>query len=314
VLDDGEDLLKATYFKDFGGDRYFYSGSVLATALYTQKNTQISLGARSEFHSYSGFNASPTASILQKVGRFYGRFSFSSIKRLPTLINVDLAPEGEKLKPATITTTDVEFGYKYKKLLIGVNFFTTQTVDAIFYRADFAGQERYRNTSPFTNNGFELFASKKIDKFSYKIGYTSYMHGRSQDSTNPYAVPGKRSNIGLSSNKIVASVNGAVFKNLDFSFLCIYQSSKYGRGTETTLPDSIQLTPRIDYIKYPSELICNFFLHYKISIANGMDLTSGIVNIFNSPVSYVQTYQGGHMPLPGPSREYIIRISYALAR
>ena len=49
-------------------------------------------------------------------------------------------------------------------------------------------------------------------------------------------------------------------------------------------------------------------------MVDGINVTMGIVDIIDTKVQYVQPYTFEHLPLTGSSREYIVRVSYAITR
>jgi hypothetical protein len=232
------------------------------------------------------------------------------------MLNVDLKGEGQALKAMCVGTLDGEVGIKHKNFKAGVNFFNTTTKNAISYVTNSTGEESYKNSTSFTNNGVELFAAKKSDSFWFKLGYM--MYGRDKTlPENTYSFSNSTSNIGLPNHKVIAHIGGHILPKLDFSFLGIFESVKHGLVSGSVLQDDTG--NGINYLsrtfkKYPKQLTVNFFLHYRVAVANGIDVTMGIVDILDTKVQYVQPYSSDHFPLPGPSREYIFRVSYAITR
>ena len=60
------------------------------------------------------------------------------------------------------------------------------------------------------------------------------------------------------------------------------------------------------------EILTNIFLHWKNFLTKGLHLGLGSYNIFNTKHEFLQPYYGINVPLPGPSREFIIKLSYNL--
>jgi hypothetical protein len=42
----------------------------------------------------------------------------------------------------------------------------------------------------------------------------------------------------------------------------------------------------------------------------GLELGAGVYDIADQRYEYLQPYNGGHAPLPGPGRELVFRIAY----
>jgi hypothetical protein len=45
----------------------------------------------------------------------------------------------------------------------------------------------------------------------------------------------------------------------------------------------------------------------------GLDLSAGVRNMLDTDFRYAQPYNAGHAPLPGPSREFVVRLAYDAA-
>ena len=58
-------------------------------------------------------------------------------------------------------------------------------------------------------------------------------------------------------------------------------------------------------------LLLNFFVRYETPI-KGLSVGIGVYDALNQKFKFIQPYNGGHAPLPGPSREIIFRLHYNL--
>ena len=63
--------------------------------------------------------------------------------------------------------------------------------------------------------------------------------------------------------------------------------------------------------KLDPTLLLNFFMRYETPI-KGLSVGLGVYDVLNQKLKFIQPYDGGHAPLPGPSREIIFRLSYNL--
>jgi hypothetical protein len=61
-----------------------------------------------------------------------------------------------------------------------------------------------------------------------------------------------------------------------------------------------------------AKLLVNFRLSYRDLGVKGLDLSLGIYNVLDEAFSFLQPHDSGHAPLPGLSREYVIRLAYTL--
>lgn len=308
----GFDLLRGSYFVNSHGEKWYDTYSVLAQGTYSYRNTRLFAGFRNDNHSYSGALFSPTLAISQSLENFYGKFSVSRDRRLPSLLNIDLAPE--KLRTQIVTTANIELGYLMPRrgFSIGVNLFRNTTENGILYQSDVDGKERYVNSNPYATRGLEIFAQKNKGKFRYRLGYSMYTNHVRGYYCVAHCVPGTAENIGLPAHKGVVTVSGRIVKDLDFSFTSICEAAKTGVVGRVAPNDSTGAV--FAYKRYPAQLTLNIFLHYRVAIAHGLDISAGIVDVLNTDIRYVQPYAGNHLALPGPGREYIIRVCYALQR
>lgn len=307
----GFDLLNSGYFASSHSEKWYDTYSILGQATYTYQNTRMFAGFRNDNNGYAGALFSPTLAISQSLGNFYGKFSVSRDRRLPSLLNIDLARG--KLKTQIVTTGNIELGYQCPRsgVSVGVNLFRNTTENGILYQVDLYGDERYVNSNPYATRGFEVFARKDKGKLRYRLGYSMYSNQVKGFFCIAHCVPGSTENIGLPAHKGVLVISGQIVKDLDFSFTGICEAAK--SGIVGLAPPGAE-GPPFAYKRYPAQVTTNIFLHYHVNIAQGVDVSAGIVDILNANVKYVQPYAGNHLPLPGPGREYIIRVCYALQR
>jgi len=54
----------------------------------------------------------------------------------------------------------------------------------------------------------------------------------------------------------------------------------------------------------------NLFASYDDLLAPGLVLSLGVHDLLDSGYDFVQPYAGGHAPLPGPAREWVLRLGY----
>jgi hypothetical protein len=62
--------------------------------------------------------------------------------------------------------------------------------------------------------------------------------------------------------------------------------------------------------EFSPELLINVYLLYKNVGVRGLSVALGVYNILNSETFFIQPYNNGHAPLPGPSTEVLLKIGY----
>ena len=58
-------------------------------------------------------------------------------------------------------------------------------------------------------------------------------------------------------------------------------------------------------------VLANIFLNYK-NIVPGLTIGLGAYDLFNERPSFAQAYNSDSAPIPGRSREYVLKLSYQL--
>jgi hypothetical protein len=58
--------------------------------------------------------------------------------------------------------------------------------------------------------------------------------------------------------------------------------------------------------------LANLFLHWPNLLAKGVELGAGVHNLLDADYDFIQPYNAGHPPLPGPSREVFVRVAYSV--
>jgi outer membrane receptor protein involved in Fe transport len=57
-------------------------------------------------------------------------------------------------------------------------------------------------------------------------------------------------------------------------------------------------------------VLVNAFLNYKSLFGTGFNIGAGVYDLTNERPGIAQAYNGGYGPIPGRSREYVVKISY----
>lgn len=76
--------------------------------------------------------------------------------------------------------------------------------------------------------------------------------------------------------------------------------------------DFDQIVPSGELIEYKPEILTNIFLRWNNLFTKGLHFGLGAYNVFNTRYEFVQPYYGINVPLPGPTREFVFRLSYNL--
>ena len=87
-------------------------------------------------------------------------------------------------------------------------------------------------------------------------------------------------------------------------------ASFYGKRWGAVGMDSLE-NPILE--KTDSKILLNAFVNYQTKI-KGFVIGAGVYDALNQKFTFIQPYNGGHPALPGPSREFLIRVQYRLQK
>jgi len=64
-------------------------------------------------------------------------------------------------------------------------------------------------------------------------------------------------------------------------------------------------------VKLDDYVLLNTFLNYR-DVVKGLTIGAGVYDLFNEKPVIPQAYNGDYAPIPGRSREYVVKLSYQL--
>ncbi|MGZ6519914.1 MAG: TonB-dependent receptor plug domain-containing protein, partial [Bacteroidia bacterium] len=105
-------------------------------------------------------------------------------------------------------------------------------------------------------------------------------------------------------HKLNLNASFYITKHLNINPALSYMSERYAYTSIDTLGN-----PVIEKLK--PVLLANCMVTYTDLFINGLDLGLGVYNILDEKIKYIQPYNSNHAPLPGPSREFIVKLSYS---
>jgi hypothetical protein len=136
----------------------------------------------------------------------------------------------------------------------------------------------------------------------------SFSQAISDNTVDKYAVPQtSKQYVGMLAHKVTFNTNIYVARNLSFNPTLVYGGKRYAFTTLDENGEPIATT-------LDSYLLANTFLNYR-NLIPGLTLGVGAYDIFNAKPSIAQAYNGGngaYAPIPGRSREYVVKVAYQL--
>lgn len=281
--------------------------ALFGQAVYEGEFADLTLGARYEHHSKYGDSFVPRAAATKVIGPFHAKLLYSRAFRVPVVQNISVTPD---IKPEKTTIWEAEVGWRFEQSSsLTLNVYDITMHDPIVFGSKVVGGtavESYFNFDRTGTRGAELEY-----RFSRPRGYAnasySFATAAGKNTVDQYRVPG-RSDVMLGApvhkGTLAASVRTVGNLRVNPSAVLMGDRWAYTRSDAGG-------TPQVGRI--PAALYLHLFFTYPDAWMRGLEIGAGVHNLFDRYDSFPQPYNGGHPPLPGPSREYSLRVSYSFA-
>jgi outer membrane cobalamin receptor len=286
-----------------GGDRdEFSTQSGFAQLLVDHRIADLSLGVRVEHNSRFGSVVLPRIGVTRAFGRLYAKALVSQAFRAPghEPFSLNLA-----LRPEKTTTYEIEAGYRVgDHVLISANLFDLTIRDPFVYDFDpAAGTERYFNFAQTGSRGLEASLRVEYPRARGELTWSFYdAAGRNQVAL--YAVPGRDDiTSGFPAHKVVATGGFRVAHQLELSPTAILLGPVSG-------PTARAADGTVVFGREGATLLIDLFLQRTDLAVPGLDLGVGVDDLLDQGVVYLDRSAIAHAPLPGPTREYLLRATY----
>jgi outer membrane receptor for ferrienterochelin and colicin len=309
--DKGTDLLKEGLFN---GDNTLSLNNfaLFAQGLFKHRLANATLGFRYERNNRYGSAFVPRLALTRKIENFHFKLLFSKAFRAPSILNITEALSGA-IKPEKTNALEIELGYQFTpEMLLSLNAFSLTTKNVIIYGSSGEGdtfQEWYENYLKSGSRGLELQYSIRKTKWYGSLSY-SYSEAISGNTVDKYAVPQtSKQYLGFSRSKIAFNSSFKVSERFSINPSAIYGSKRYGY-TYIMVNSEGNDIPQISKLK--GYVLANLFLNYRNFLTEGLNAGIGVYDIFNQHPAIPQAYNGDYAPIPGRSREYILKLSYQI--
>ncbi len=306
--DEGEDMLNGDMFR--GQNKFDLNNyAFFAQGLLKHRLVNATLGFRYEKNNYYGAAFVPRMALTKKIENLHFKILYSQAFRAPSIQNINIALNGT-VKPEKSNVFEFELGYQFTpEMLLAVNAFSLTTRDILMYGSSGTGGddfvEWYDNATKTGTRGVEMIYSirKKSWYANFSYSFSSAIQGDA--TTETYVVPQTTHQYaGMLSQKV--TLNTAIYLKPKISFnpSFIYGGKRYAY-TELDADGETVATTLDPY------LLANAFFNFR-GIVKGMNAGIGVYDIFNARPVIPQAYNGGYAPIPGRSREYVVKLSYRI--
>jgi outer membrane cobalamin receptor len=256
----------------------------------------ITAGARFEFHNRTGPSFVPRFALTKSFGALWGKLLLSAAYKQPGIENFNANPD---VLSENTTVYEAEVGYALTN---------TTTIAASLYRIEIQrpivygivdGVETYANFDKTGAQGVEL-ELRMQESWGTLTGNYSFTNSAGLNGVSVYEGITPGSLRGVAGHKLTGSAGLRLSSNVTLGPSLVVLSERAGwLGS----PDGAQGTS-------PPVVLANLSLTYRDMFTEGLDGTLAVYNILDSDYRYIQPYDGGHMPLPTPGRELLLRFAY----
>ncbi|GLI38538.1 TonB-dependent receptor plug domain-containing protein [Geobacter hydrogenophilus] len=279
----------------------FYNEWLLKTSL-----VNITAGVRLEKHSEYDPSVVPRLSLARSFGDTTVKAIYNRAFRAPTIEQTSAALKtGNKLKTETADVLELEASHRFdSRNHVTVNLFDIRMNHPINYYYDFVNSlDAYKNEGRIGTQGVEAEYQFRDDWGHLALRYSYYR--ATKTGSDLFRVPGHDDVfLAFPAHKVTLDAGYKVTRNLNLNTTLVFVGDRY--GFDRTNPD----TGEPEVSRHDPELVANLYLLYRNAFWKGVDVGLGVFDLFGANHEFIQPYNGGHAPLPGPGREYVLRISY----
>jgi len=282
------------------GEAQIFYGNVAAFADVSVQHeiANLTLGARYEYHSVVGPSFVPRFAVTRGFGPLWVKGLFSGAFKPPGIENLKL---NDKLLPERATVYEAELGYNLTDAVaLSGTLYRVELERPIVYFFDAATDtENYVNFNRTGSEGVEAELRMQDTWGGLDANYTF----ATSDGLNDVALyeSGTRGVLrAVPTHKATFAARFNVTSNLTASPTVVMLSER--RGWLGAAKNKVEVEP-------PAAL-ASFGLVYRDLFVDGLDGTLAVHNLLDTNYRYLQPYDGGHMPLPAPGREFMARMTY----
>ncbi len=266
----------------------------------------LTAGARVEDHEQYGASFVPRGAITAVWDRFNLKALASQAFRTPVIENINTTPD---IQPEKTTVYEVGVGCQITdQAYLSANFFDITIKKPIVYYV--SGGDQYLNLPRTGSQGMEAEFRFNGGLGTFAAGYSLYRTA-GKNRVDVYDVPGVDGILlGSANHKVTAQAGAKIYKGLSLEPSYVFLSKRYGYG-----PSGTPLTPQL--MEFDPVSLVNVQLRYRDLFYKGLSVSLGAYNLLDENAVLIQPYfdqadpaATPNSPLPGPSREFALRLSY----
>ncbi len=300
--DAAHDRVDSSYFTE-GGKRVFYHNyAFFAQGLLKTRPVNVILGARYDRHNIYGDAFVPRVGLTKKYNRFHFKALYSGAFRAPSIENINYMTD-DGIRPELTRVAELELGYQLsRKSILTVNVFDITTNNPIVYLTDSANNDIYTNYGSGGSQGIEAEYRLRGKEGYLTVNYAFYTVSN-KDRVEDYKVAEHWNTLlAFANHKLNINASRSLTKNLSINPSLSFIGERWGYHFDADSAAAVLKS-------FKPVILANLFVWYE-SPVKGLQFGAGVYDLFDQRFHFIQPYNGGHAPLPGPSREILLRLRY----
>ncbi len=291
----------ATPFSNGSNEISYYNKAAFSEINWNTDFADFTLGFRYQGRNIGGDAVVPRLSAVKQMGDFHAKLIYGWGFRVPGIENLRF---NSALKPEITKTTEIEFGDRISPTMFTtLNLFRISLSDPIIY--GYAnGEQSYQNSTEAGTYGLEWDYKIRSNWGYLDLNY-SYFNTK-PDEPIAYQVPGHpEALLGMANHKVGANVSFKILNDRTrLNVSETFYSQRYGYDYDANSDSGLSIR------EFNPSYLTNLFLESTDVFYSGLSLGLGVFNLLNQDFKYIQAYDGSHPPIPGSSRDWILKASY----
>jgi len=288
----------------FNGSPSFYidNASVFAQAIIKTRPANITLGARYNYNNRFDPAFVPRIGLNRVRDGYHVKLLYSAAFRAPSVENIDATSAG--IRPESTTVAEIEAGVRITHdTYLTANLYDVQTKDVIVFFYENENEDSYRNAGRTGTRGAELDFRWKTNWGYLSVSHAYYTSDKGT-GVEEYVVPGVSGvHLAFPAHKSVCSANVRLSDRFNITPAVTGMSKRFGARINPDSGDE-------EAVEFRPVVYADLAIHAEKFLHDRLRATLACMNLFNDPVDYIQPYNSNHAPLPGPSRELRLRLTY----
>ena len=275
-----------------------YRSEALYGQLQVHGAVHLTLGARWEHHSEAGSAFVPRLALTKAQGRWHAKLLYAHAFRTPGIMNLNQTLDPTRpIEPERTRTAEVEVGFQAGPSLFTLNVFDTAIRKPLVYTV-LPTATGYLNQARTGTRGFEVVWQLRR---SWGFANASWSSHQARNEVTLWGVPGEEDRfLGFSPRKAAASAGLRLGDGWTLGGSAWWLDRRAAYAWEPAAG-----TNRIR--TFGPDLVLGLNLTYT---RQALTASLGVQDLTNRAVPFPQPYDGGHGPLPGLGREWVLKLRH----